>query len=229
MVMLNHTEDIQAVSTMAHEMGHAFHSELSKSQSPIYQDYTISVAEVASTLFENFAFEEMLGKLSEKEKVIALHNQINDDVSTIFRQIACFNFELELHKTIREKGSIPKEEIAKMLNKHMKSYLGPIMKLTDNDGYFFVKWSHIRNFFYVYSYAYGQIISKALYARYKEDKSFLSKIEQFLSAGGSKSPEQIFKDIGIDVSKPEFFEAGLKQVEADIKLLEQLAKKAKLI
>lgn len=229
MVLLNHTSDIRAVSTLAHEMGHAFHSELSKSQSPLYQEYTISVAEVASTLFENFVFDEMVEKLSDKEKIIALHNQINDDVSTIFRQIACFNFERELHNEIRTKGTVPKEDIAKLMNKHMKSYLGPIMNLKESDGYFFVNWGHIRNFFYVYSYAYGQLISKALYAKYKEDPSFLTKIEQFLSAGGSKSPEQIFKDIGIDTSKPEFFIAGLKTIEADIKRLEKLAKQAKMI
>jgi oligoendopeptidase F len=125
---------------------------------------------------------------------------------------------------IRTKGAASKEEMAKLMNKHMQAYLGPAVKLEENDGYFFVQWSHIRNFFYVYSYAFGQIISKALYAEYKKDASFIKKIEQFLSAGGSMSPYDIFKSIGIDTSKPEFFEAGLKQVEADIKRLEKLVK-----
>jgi len=224
LVLLNHTDDLRAVSTIAHEFGHAFHSELSKSQSPIYQDYTISVAEVASTLFENFVFDELFETLSEKEKIIALHNQINDDVSTIFRQIACFNFEYELHKKIRTEGAVSKEEIAKLMNKHMSAYLGPVFKMQENDGYFFVNWSHIRNFFYVYSYAFGQIISKALYAEYKKDRKFLLKIEEFLKAGGSTSPETIFKNIGIDVRDPSFFESGLRSIEEDIKRLEKLIK-----
>ncbi len=223
MVLLNHVPNLDAVMTMAHEMGHAFHTELSKqSQSPLYAHYTISVAEVASTLFESFVFAEIFETLSEKEKIVALHDRIQDDIQTIFRQIACFNFERELHETIREKGSLPKQDIAKLMNKHMKSYLGPIMNLKEVDGYFFVNWGHIRRFFYVYSYAFGQIISKALYKKYKEDKSFLSKIEQFLSAGSSKSPEDIFKDIGIDISKPEFFELGLKSIEEDINMLKKL-------
>jgi oligoendopeptidase F len=224
LVLLNHISSMNSVMTVAHEMGHAIHSELSKTQPEIYQGYSTAVAEVASTLFENFAFDEVFETLSDKEKIIALHDRINDDISTIFRQIACFNFELELHKEIRAKGFVPKEEMAKLMNKHISSYVGGVMKLKENDGYFFVNWGHIRRFFYVYSYAYGQIISKALYAEYKKDKNFISKIEEFLKSGGSKSPYEIFKSIGIDTSKPEFFEAGLKQIEEDIKMLEKLTK-----
>ena len=106
----------------------------------------------------------------------------------------------------------------------MKSYLGDAVEVTDDDGYFFVNWSHIRRFFYVYSYAYGQIISKALFANWKKDPAYSKKIEQFLKAGRSMSPEDIFKSIGIDISKPEFFEAGLKSIEEDIKKLEKLTK-----
>ncbi|MEN9921700.1 MAG: hypothetical protein RLZZ517_678 [Candidatus Parcubacteria bacterium] len=224
-VMHNYTNSYRSVNTLAHEMGHAFHSELSKIQKPLYQEYTISVAEVASTLFENFAFEEVFETLSDTEKVIALHDKINGSVSTIFRQIACFNFEHELHLLVREKGFVSKEEIANLMNKHMKAYLGPAFKLDIEDGYFFVNWSHIRRFFYVYSYAFGELVSSALYAEYKKDKKFLTKIEQFLSAGGSKSPYKIFKDIGIDTTKPEFFMNGLKEIEKEIKTLKKLIDK----
>lgn len=223
-VLLNHVDSVDSVMTFGHEMGHAINSELSKSQTPLYEGYTTSVAEVASTLFENFVFEEIFETLSEKEKIIALHDRIQDDVQTIFRQIACFNFETELHKTIRIKGSLSKEEIGSLLNKHMATYLGPKFKLTELDGYFFVNWSHMRRFFYVYSYGYGQLISKALYKKYKEDKRYINEIKKFLSAGGSKSPEDIFKDIGIDTTKPDFFVSGLKSIDEDIKKLEKLVK-----
>ncbi len=106
----------------------------------------------------------------------------------------------------------------------MKAYLGPQFTMKEDDGYFFVQWPHLRYFFYVYSYAYGEIISKALYSKYKHDKNYMKEIEKFLSAGGSKSPEQIFKDIGIDTGKPEFFVEGLKEIEEDIKKLEALIK-----
>jgi oligoendopeptidase F len=124
---------------------------------------------------------------------------------------------------------LSKEKIAALHNKHMKAYLGPKVTIKENDGYFFVNWMHIRNYFYVYSYAYGQIISKALYKKYVADKNFIFEIEKFLSAGGSKSPDNIFKEIGIDTTKPDFFQIGLDQVNDDLKRLEKLAKSAKLV
>ncbi len=226
-VLLNYVDNMNSIKIFAHEMGHAIHSEMSKNQRPIYQNYTSSVAEVASTLFENFLFDEIFDKLSEKEKVVALHNRINDSIGTIFRQIACFNFELDLHGQIRSKGSLSKEEIAGLHNKNMAAYMGKIAKFKEEDGYFFVAWPHIRNFFYVYSYAYGELISNAIYARIKKDPKYMNDVDKFLSAGSSMSPEEIFKMIGIDTAKAGFWQEGLKKIEDDIILLEKLTKKYK--
>lgn len=107
----------------------------------------------------------------------------------------------------------------------MSKYLGLAVKLVPLDGYFYVNWSHIRNHFYVYSYAYGDIISKAMYARYKKDPAFIKNVIKFLSAGGSMTPEDIFKSIGIDTTKPEFFLEGLKEIEGEIARLEKVGKK----
>ena len=212
------------MKTLAHEMGHAIHTERSKEQHAIYQHYTTSVAETASTFFETAVFEHVFDTLPEKEKVIALHDKIQDDTNTVFRQIAFFNFELELHHSIRKEGSMPKEAIAAMLNKHMRAYCGPIMKFKKDDGFFFVSVSHFRRPFYVYSYAYGQLISKVLYQRYKKEPRYIKKIDAFLTAGGSRSPKNIFKSIGIDTTKKGFFEKGLESIESDIERLEKLVK-----
>ncbi|MFA6314913.1 MAG: M3 family metallopeptidase [Candidatus Paceibacterota bacterium] len=224
-VLLNHIDDLHSFTTLAHEMGHAFHGELSRVQGPLYSDYSTSLAETASTLFESIAREDAYKQLNDKERLIALHDKINDDICTIFRQIACFNFEEEIHKDIRSNGFISEKALAELHNKHMSAYLGPRFKMTIDDGYFFVSWSHIRRFFYVYSYAYGMLVSKALLRRYKNDPSFWSKIEIFLSSGGKASPEQILNEIGIDVSKSGFFEEGLSEIEDDIKELEKLSSK----
>ncbi len=220
-VMLNHTESMNSLSTFAHEMGHAIHSEYAKTQPAIYEGYSMSTAEVASTLFEYFLFYDMFEKMSDEEKIIALHDKIQDDISTIFRQIACFNFELEMHNTIRKNGSMSKEELAEAMNKHMKTYMGDI-NFGDKDGYFFVGWPHLRYIFYVYSYAFGQLTSKVLYSKYKEDKTYIEKIKQFLSTGSSMSPEDTFKAIGLDLKNPEFWKNGMNEIESDIKLLEKL-------
>lgn len=227
-VLLNHNDDVRSVETLAHEMGHAVHNELSKKQPPRYQKYSTATAEVASTFFEQVVTDDLEQVLSEKEKVTLLHNKIAGDVSTIFRQIACFNFELDLHNQIREKGQLDRDAIAGLLQKHLQSYTGKSMKVTRDDGYYFVTWSHIRRFFYVYSYAYGQLVSRALYEKWKADHSYAKKIEQFLRAGRSMSPKDIFKSIGIKTNRA-FFEAGLKGIAADIDRLEKLAKKQKLI
>ncbi|HEU0080485.1 MAG TPA: M3 family oligoendopeptidase [Candidatus Paceibacterota bacterium] len=223
-VLLNYTDSLDQVSTLAHEMGHAIHGELSEAQPPLYQDYSTSTAEVASTFFEGMVFDSVYEKLSDEEKVVALHTKISDDIQTVFRQVACFNFEVDLHKGIREKGALSKEEIRALMNRHMSAYMGEAVRLREIDGNIFVSWHHIRSFFYVYTYAYGQLISKALYAEYKKDKSFIDKVNQFLSAGGSDTPENIFKSIGIDVTKPDFWEKGLQSIEKDIERLEKLTK-----
>jgi oligoendopeptidase F len=224
LVLLNYTDSLRSVETLAHEMGHAVHTEMSKKQRPIYQNYSTAVAETASTFFEGLVFEEVFKTLSDKEKIVALHDKIQGDIASIFRQVACFNFELELHKKIREEGFVQKEDIAKLLNKHMSAYLGKTVKMEDVDGYFFTSWSHIRNFFYVYSYAYGQLISRALCEEYKKDHTFIEKITEFLSAGGSASPEDIFKRCGITTDK-EFFKKGIQNIARDIDELDKLSKK----
>jgi len=226
-VLLNHMPDMQSTVTLAHEMGHAIHSELSESQPPLYQAYTTAVAEVASTFFEQIVFYNMLETLSVKEQIVALHDRINQDIQTTYRQIAFFNFELELHRTMKKKGAVSKEEIATILNKHVSEYLGDKFKMAEDDGFFFVGLSHMRDFFYVYSYAYGSLISRAIYKQYAEDKNALVKIKQFLSAGCSKSPEDIFKDIGIDISKPEFWDNGFQAIAEDIDRLEALIANSK--
>ncbi len=220
-VLLNQTDDFKSIITMAHEMGHALHSKYSKTQKPRYQDYTIATAEVASTFFENLVFEEASKNIDPKERMILLHDKISGDISTIFRQIACFNFENELHESIRKQGFLQKEQIAELMNKHMSAYIGPVCEFNESDGYFFAFWSHIRNFFYVYSYAFGNIISDALYERYKKDNTKIKDIIEFLKAGGSDTPENIFKKIGINPNK-KLFETGLQKIKREIEELESL-------
>lgn len=228
-VLMNFDGTMDGVKTLAHEMGHAIHTKLGFSQPELYVNYPISIAEVASTFFEQIVSEHTMDSLSEEEKAIALLNDVERSVSTIFRQIQFFNYEKDLHKAIREKGSISKEEMADLYLKRAVETNGPALQTIPNDGYAFIPVPHFRYFFYVYAYAYGLIISKALFAKYKEDHSFIEKVKQFLSSGGSKSPYEVFKSIGIDTSKPEFFEEGIKQIRQELDTAVKLAKKVGLI
>ncbi len=221
-VLLNHTDDFNSATTMAHELGHALHSELSKTQPVIYQSYSASTAETASTFFEQLVFEQLIQDFSQEQKIVALHNQLQDDINTIFRQIALFNFELQLHQQVRKQGYLGAQQIGQLLNQHTQAYLGNIFKLTNQDGQFFILWPHLRYFFYTYTYAYGHLISKALVRKVKTQPEFIKKVVEFLQAGGSDTPENIFKKIGIEIAKPDFFKTGLAEVEAGISELEKL-------
>lgn len=225
-LFLNHVDTFDSLNTLSHEFGHAFHGELAKVNQPFhYQGFSTAVAETASTLFENFTFKEVVSKLSEKEKIIALHDKIQGKIQTIFRQVAAFNFEIELHARIKKEGMLSHEEIAKLMTKHLKSYCGPAMKIDDQDGYQYISWSHFRSPFYVYTYAFGELISESLFARYEENPKFIDNIKSFLSAGCSESPKNIFKKhANIDIDDMKFFEKGLKNIEADIIKLEKLVK-----
>lgn len=229
-ILLNHTNNIKSAETIAHEFGHAFHSYYTQKFQPVhYHHYPFATAEVASTFFEQVFDGFVTEVLSEKDHITLLHNRVLRDVVTTFRQIACFNFEAEYHATLKEKGYLPSKEIQSMLSKHMKAYLGPSVVVEEDDGLEFVSWSHLRMFFYTITYTYGFLVSKAMYQKWLIDPSYAKKVEQFLSAGSSMSPKDVFKSIGIDTSDPKFFEAGLKAIDDDITTLEKLAKKAKLI
>ncbi len=228
-IFMNYVDDMNSVSTLAHEMGHAIHSELSKSQTPIYEDYVISVAEVASTFFEFIVFDEVQKELTPREQIYARMAQIEDDVFTIYRQIGFFNYELALHTHIREKGYMTREEMARVYADMTKKFLGKNSSVSEDDGYVFLTIPHLRYYFYVYSYAYGQLISRALFAKYKQDHTYIDKVKSFLSAGGSMSPADIFKSIGIDTTDPQFFIDGLKAIRKELDEVEKLAKKEKMI
>jgi len=223
-VMLNHIGNFESVKTLAHEMGHAIHSELTKKQRSMYQGHPVSTGETASTFFEAAALHRIIELLPLEERVIALHDAVQDNIASVFRQVACFNFENALHEAIRKDGYVPKEQIAQLLSSHMQAYLGPAVELGPKDGYQFVHWSHIRRFFYVYTYAYGQLISKALLREVKKEPRFIEKVNDFLSAGDSRSPYDLFKSCGLDTKKPEIFLAGLKSIEDDVNELERLVK-----
>lgn len=229
-ILLNWNETFDAVRTLAHEMGHAIHAEYSnRYQGVLYHDHPISTAEVASTLFENFVRDELYVTLSKKDQLFERYNYLQESCMTIHRQINHFLFEQEMYTGVYEKGSLSADEISNIRVKYLKHYMGNSTEITDNDGLSWIIHSHIRLFFYVYSYAYGQLISTAIYEKYKQDNSFIEKINQFLSAGGSDTPANIFKSIGIDTTKPEFWETGLQSLEKELMQLEKDCKKMGLI
>jgi len=226
-VMLNHLNNFPSLETLAHEMGHAIHAMRSNSQSPFYSNHSIVTAETASTLFENLVFDAVFAQATDAEKAVLLHDRILRDVSTIQRQIAFFNAELEIHNTIYKQGGMNNEDLRACMQKHLQSYLGSAVNVTSQDGYTYVYVGHLRYGFYVYSYAYGLMMSTIMANNYRLDKRYAEKIDLFLSLGESCLIKDIYKKIGIDTTKIDTFEKGLEKLAADISLFEKIVKKRK--
>jgi len=212
-ILLNYNDRVNDVLTIAHECGHGIHSELSSRQNALNDDYSLALAEVASTFFEDFALEKIVSQSKDKAFIESMkHESMSDTVNTIFRQIAFYNFEKDLHNTFREKGYLSHEEISDIFIKHMRSYLGDAVDVDDGMRYGWIYVSHFRRFFYVYTYASGLLISKYLQSKVRENKEFVKDFKKLLSAGSSKSVKDIFMDIGVDIGKREFWEEGIKNL-----------------
>ena len=225
-ILLNHTEELQDVLTLAHELGHGINAELMrKKQSALAYGMVLSTAEVASTFMEDFVLQELLKEADEETRLALMMGQLNDDISTILRQVACYKFEQELHKEFREKGYLSKEEIGKIFQKNMFAYMGDSVEKSNGSENWWVHWWHIRNFFYVYSYASGLLISKAMQNKVKKDRKFIEKVKEFLGAGTSDSPKNIFLNLGVDIADSKFWNNGLDEVESLLNETEKLAKK----
>jgi oligoendopeptidase F len=225
-VLLNHDDKLSDVLTIAHEMGHAINNELMRKKlNALNYDTPLSTAEVASTFMEDFVLNEILNDADEELKFSILMMKLNSDVSSIFRQVACYRFEQELHSEFRKEGYLSKEHIGKIFQKHMSSYMGTYVEMSKGSENWWVYWGHIRHFFYVYSYASGLIISKSLQNSVKKDKRFIVKVKEFLITGESESPREIFLKLGIDINNEAFWNNGIKEVEELLDEIERLAKK----
>ena len=225
-IMLNYTETLDDVLTFAHELGHAVNGEFQKkTQNSLNFGTPKSTAEVASTFMEDFVLEELMKKADKETRLALMVHKLNGDISTIFRQVACCLFEQELHKRFREKGYLSKEEIGKLFQKHMSAYMGSAVSQSPGSENWWIGWGHIRSFFYNYSYASGLLISKYMQTSCAQDNFFMEKVKEFLSAGASDSPKNIFQKMGIDITDKKFWIDGLEKIETLLKDTEKLAKK----
>jgi oligoendopeptidase F len=225
-ILLNHTGRLHDVMTLAHEVGHGINNELiRKRHNALNFGTPTSTAEVASTFMEDFVLKDILEHSDDEVRLSLMMMKLNDDISTIFRQVACYRFEQELHQAFREKGYLSKEEIGRLFQKHMASYMGDSVEQSPGSENWWVYWSHIRYFFYVYSYSSGLLISKSLQHFVSENAGFILNVKEFLSAGLSDSPRNIFLRLGIDIGDRKFWEKGLEEVGDLLDKTAMLAKK----
>lgn len=225
-IMLNFTGKLSDVRTLAHEVGHGINNELMRKKVNALSFGTpMCTAEVASTFMEDFVLAELRDGADEELQLALLMTQLNDEISSIQRQVACYRFEQELHTTFRTKGYLSKQEIGAMFQKHMAAYMGEAVEQSPGAENWWVYWSHIRQFFYVYSYASGLLISKAMQRKVREDAGFVADVKEFLAAGTTDSPKHLFAKMGISIADPAFWESGLSEISRTLDVAEALAKK----
>ncbi len=219
-VMLNWTHRFQDVSTLAHELGHAVHSHLARKHSIFNAHAPLPLAETASTFGEMLLSQKMAdenrGSLFEQ---YLLAHQLDDAYATIQRQAFFCLFEKEAFELVREGKTIP--DINNAYFQNLRTQFGKKMQIPSNAQF---EWGGIPHFFhapfYVYAYAFGQLLVLALFERYqKEGKDFIPQYEKFLSYGGSKNPEKMLLEIGFDPAKKGSWQKGFDLLEKKMKRL----------
>ncbi|MFA6518157.1 MAG: M3 family oligoendopeptidase [Candidatus Shapirobacteria bacterium] len=221
-VMLNHTNKLRDVMTLAHELGHGVHSLFGQNHYPSAQHAGLPLAETASTLGEMMVFEEIYKNSDKKTKKALLVEKMADSYATILRQNYFVMFEKEAHEKIP--GGIRVEELNKMYLDNLKDQFGGSVVVSDDFKYEWAYVSHIfETPFYCYAYNFGQLVSYYLYSRYKnEGKGFVKVIEKILEAGGSRDPDLVLKEVGIDMRDRNFWVNAFGVVESWQKELEGL-------
>jgi oligoendopeptidase F len=222
-MLLNYQGTPDSVSTMAHELGHGIHALLAADHSVFTYHSPLPLAENASTFGEMLLIDKLLS--TEEDPAVRrdiLFSQVDDAYATIMRQSFFAMFERDAHKMIQN-GAIL-DDVSNMYYENLKSQFGDSVALSDE---FRWEWVSIPHFydrpFYVYAYAFGQLLVFSLYKRYKEEgESFIPGYNKILSAGGSKAPAEILSESGIDISSQAFWQGGFDVIDGMVKELEDL-------
>ena len=222
-VLINYQGRADDVATMAHELGHAIHAMLAAKHSLFTYHSSLPLAETASTFGEMMLVDQLLaGEQDDKTRFDLLFRQVDDAYGTIMRQAYFAIFERQAHEMVQQ--GAPVDQLAEAYLANLREQFGDAVELSDEFRWEWVSIPHIYQVpFYVYAYAFGQLLVLSLYQQYKvEGDSFKPRYLKILSAGGSDSPEAILKVAGIDIYSPAFWQGGFDVIAALVDQLESL-------
>ena len=228
-MLLNYNKTLDSVFTLAHELGHTLHTLYSDENQPFSMaDYTIFVAEVASTFNERLLLDYMLENTDDpKERIALLEQEIGNIVGTFYFQALLADYEYQAHKLAEAGEPITAEVLSKIMEDLFDKYYGDII---EKDDLIYIFWARVPHFFnspfYVYQYATCFASSAILYEKMinssdeSERKETLDKYIRLLSSGGNDFPMEQLKKAGVDLSKIETIEAVAKQFDLLLDKLE---------
>jgi oligoendopeptidase F len=230
-VLMNYNDDYESVSTVAHEWGHAMHSYLANKAQPYpTADYSIFVAEVASTFNEALLLQRMLAEAkSDDERLFLLGSYLENLRVTFFRQAMFAEFELAIHEAVERGEALTGAKLTKMYGELLRRYHGSdqgVMRIPDEVT---VEWAYIQHFyynFYVYQYATSLAASTQLAREVMDGKAGArERYLGLLKAGGSRYPYELLKEAGVDLATPAPYKALEAQMNWAIDEIEKIVAK----
>lgn len=227
-MLLNYQETLDDVFTLAHELGHTLHSILSNENQPYStSDYTIFVAEVASTFNERLLLDYMLENSKDPvEKIALLEQSLSNIMGTFYIQVLFANYEYEAHKMMSEGNAITADTLSEIMKKLFKKYFGNSVTIDELQT---IIWSRIPHFynspFYVYQYATSFAASAKLYNNLKNNSDGQEKYLNLLKSGGNNYPMEQLKIAGANLEKKESFDSVAKEFDRLLDIFEEELKK----
>ena len=222
-VLLSYQGKAEDVATMAHELGHAIHSMLASNHSVFTFHASLPLAETASTFGEMMLVDRLLAEeTSDAVRRDLLFRQIDDAYATIQRQSFFALFERQAHEMTDKGASV--DELAEAYLKNLKEQFGDSIEVTDEFRWEWVSIPHIYQVpFYVYAYAFGQLLVFSLYKQFKQEgEAFKPRYLKILSTGGSKAPVDVLAEAGIDIRQASFWQGGFDVIDELVKQLEAM-------
>jgi len=211
-VLINFTDDYKSASALAHELGHAIHVILANRKQNIFNAYAVlPIAETASIFSELLLIQNIKNKNPKIAKELTFE-QLENIYATIGRQIEFVAFEKDAHELIKNSPTI--KDINTLYLTRLKKHFGKDVIVPD---YFQYEWLQIPHIFhtpfYCYAYAFGSLLSLAIYSAYLENPNVKDKFIKFLSDGSSKSPKDLVKELGFNIEDEKFWQRGFNQIE----------------
>lgn len=222
-LLLNYSDRMRDAYTIAHESGHAVHSQLASSHSVLTFQPQLVLAETASVFGEMILYNRMMRDEKDDEvKRDVLLDKISTMYATIGRQAHFVIFESEAHKSVIEGATV--SDLCSLYLKDLRGQFGSQVEVPDQFEWEWASIPHIYHTpFYCYAYAFGNLLSLALYERYsKEGKDFVPTYLQLLSYGGSASPAKVLEGVGVDISSTRFWQDGFDVISRMVGELKKL-------
>jgi oligoendopeptidase F len=222
-VLLNYTGEARDVATLAHELGHAVHAMMASDHSVFTFHSTLPLAETASVFGERLLSEALMAQESSKAvKQGLLLAQLDDIYATVLRQAYFILFEKSAHQIVAQGGTV--KDLADIYLAGLRQQFGKAVKVPDEFRWEWLTIPHIFGSpFYCYAYSFGNLLVLALYRRYKQQgAAFVPKYLDLLAAGGSKSPETILADVGVDMRSEAFWQSGFDTIRDMVVELERM-------